>query len=165
MNLLLISGLGFVTKINTKNIYESTRTEHIYYGEDAAKQCAIAHPKQKLYYKAIANLHGKDMNDVFVEYKTPIFVYQYPSRNSWRQHVEFVINPCLKDLEFFKMFDAFTANQMIQQYIMNDLAKQDDPEPLDDKYRVLAHGMDETSFRRDKGGPTRKRKKLKGTAV
>lgn len=74
---------------------------------------------------------------------------------------EFLINPQLNNFLFYKKVDPFTACQEIQMFLQNELAEEKEVGDIPDKYKILSHGMDETSFRRDKGGPTRKRKKLK----
>jgi len=72
-----------------------------------------------------------------------------------RHNGRFILNPCLKDLQF-----PMHGAQVIQT-LMGFLSAQD-PETVEiaDKYRIPAHGFDKTSFRKDKGGPTRKRKKI-----
>lgn len=48
----------------------------------------------------------------------------------------------------------------VYQNIFSFMAPNDvDIKEPDDKVKIVAHDMDSTSFRRDKGGPTRKRKK------
>jgi hypothetical protein len=64
------------------------------------------------------------------------------------------LNPRLKDLNF-----PIHAAQVVQR-LMQFMAPVD-PQPVKtaDKYRVQAHGFNKESFRREPGGPTRKRKK------
>ena len=67
---------------------------------------------------------------------------------------KWILNPCLKEVKFpVDPMVVYTA-------IFNSLQS---PEPklvqVDDKYKALAHGMDSCSFKREPGGPTRKRKK------
>lgn len=63
-------------------------------------------------------------------------------------------NPCLEDLKFH--LHPFEVYQALFQFLAPT-----EPEMVktEDKYKITSHGMDKTSFRRDKGGPTRKRKK------
>lgn len=63
-------------------------------------------------------------------------------------------NPSLVNLKFhLHPFDVYQA-------LFQFLAPTEPPMvKIADEYKVITHGMDETSFRRDKGGPTRKRKK------
>lgn len=66
-----------------------------------------------------------------------------------------VLNPRLKDL-FFPM----NGGEVVQT-IMSFLSSQD-PKIVEvaDSYRITEHGFDSASFRCEKGGPTRKRKRL-----
>lgn len=67
-----------------------------------------------------------------------------------------VINPPLKDYEFFKVMDPYTAFQELSMWVGGTLAWP--PQmmiELDDKYRVLAHGFDKHSFRKS---PTKRGK-------
>lgn len=69
------------------------------------------------------------------------------------------LNPCLEKLGF--PLHAAEAAQCLLQF----LAPRD-PEIVEvgADIRIAAHGFDEMSFRRDKGGPTRKRKKIEHDA-
>lgn len=70
---------------------------------------------------------------------------------------EFCVNPRLKDLKFYKVISPEKAWQELSMY----LSKEEDKRVhTDDKYKILAHGMDKTSFRRDKH-PNKPRKKRK----
>jgi len=66
-----------------------------------------------------------------------------------------VLNPRLQDV-FFPM----NGGEAVQT-IMGFLSAQD-PKTVEiaAPYRIAAHGFDNASFRREKGGPTRKRKRL-----
>jgi hypothetical protein len=58
-------------------------------------------------------------------------------------------NPNLKDLQFYKVVEPFTAFQEISMYLGNQLARQQDPENVPDKYRIEQHGFDpKWSFRK-----------------
>lgn len=61
---------------------------------------------------------------------------------------------CLKDLGFKK--DGYEVFSEIFQFLT---CKDPDIVYSDDETKIKAHSFDDTSFRRDKGGPTRKRKK------
>lgn len=65
-----------------------------------------------------------------------------------------ITNPKLSDLKFY--LDGYTVFSEIFQFLT---CKPPEMVHIDDKFKVLAHGMDNSSFKRDKGGPTRKRKK------
>lgn len=84
--------------------------------------------------------------------ETPVFGVDMSTagmRTTW------IKNPNLKNLKF--PVDPFDVYAKIFTYFQA-------PEPtmvqVEDKYKALAHGMDNMSFKREPGGPTRKRKKL-----
>ena len=60
------------------------------------------------------------------------------------------INPCLKDYQFFKKFDAFSAYQELDMWMSGTLAwPQNMMVEIEDKYRIEQHGFDmEYGFRK-----------------
>lgn len=134
------------------------------YGEELA--AGINNPFDKYYDDGGASGviragHGKEDHTLFLKYDCPLFVYGKLDKKppSWRDTPRGIFANCnLETYGFFKIFDAFTAYQMIAQYISNNLARQEDPPPLSDKLKVQAHGFDKWSFRKDTP-PTRKNKK------
>ena len=71
-------------------------------------------------------------------------------------------NPELGKLGFARFYDSYTAYQMIDQYMSGQLAKQMDPLPMDDKYRIHAAGFDlKTSFRNMAPGEKKARRAAK----
>lgn len=67
--------------------------------------------------------------------------------------------PRLADLQFpLSVHETTMEIHNILQY------KDPDVVEVADKYKILGHGYDQSSFRRDKGGPTRKRKKRGGSS-
>lgn len=106
--------------------------------------------------------HDKEHHDLFFELKAPIFTtvfFDYEGINKYdfgkykRGEVRLVnLNPILKDLKFFKIFDSFKAFQEIQMFISGVLGVGDkQPEPQSDIEKVVAHGFDKKfSFRKDK---------------
>lgn len=92
-------------------------------------------------------LETMDYSDLFFKYKTPCFVIKI------LRDQKPILNPLLKDYEFFKVKDAFTAFQEIQQFISGVIGiDSNEPIVTDDKYKILAAGFDlKTSFRKDAG--------------
>lgn len=67
------------------------------------------------------------------------------------------INPPLKEYEFFKKYDAFTAFQNLDMWISGTLTfPQNILVEVEDKYKIQAHGFDKLSFRK---APTKHIKK------
>lgn len=108
--------------------------------------------------------NGKIDDKLFIEHNTPIFVMDYGSNlHGFGRGSQFVINPVLKDYEFFRVFDSFRTFQEISLYIGNVLTKPDEPKQLDDKYRLIQHGFDKNSFRQVSPGQ-KKEKRLANKA-
>ena len=61
----------------------------------------------------------------------------------------FTINLPLKEVDFYRKFDAWQAYQELSMYIGGVLAPESKPMiKTDDKYKVIGHGFDEMSFRK-----------------
>lgn len=59
------------------------------------------------------------------------------------------INPQLASVEFFKHMTPWTVYQELDMYLGGVIAAPERPsEPLEDKYRIAAHGFDKASFRK-----------------
>ena len=113
-------------------------------------------------YRAVINrireIEALDYSSVFFASKIPCFIIKI---EGGKGNFYPVINPILADYSFYKVKDAFTAFQEIQQYISGVLGT-DGNEPIvtDDKYKILAQGFDlKTSFRKDKEIKPRVKKK------
>ena len=67
-----------------------------------------------------------------------------------------LVNPRLAAIEFWRRFDAFTAFQMLERFLANDLAPTDArmDRPIPDRLKAQSHGFDKMSFRKE---PSRKR--------
>ena len=104
-------------------------------------------------YKTVVN---KDLTQVFRDFNTPVFVYDQnydkkQIKGYYSSDTKFIINPVLKDYEFYKIFDSFQAFQEIQMYIGGVLGNHEkDIITIDDKYKIEYHGFDKWSFRKEK---------------
>jgi hypothetical protein len=91
--------------------------------------------------------------DTFRKFNTPIFVYRFGDGYSRTpcayQESFFVVNPCLKQYDFYRIFDSFTCFQEIQMYISGVLGNREkDIIEVADKYKIAQHGFDKWSFRK-----------------
>lgn len=69
-----------------------------------------------------------------------------------------VYNECLRNYQFYKVFDPFSAYEAISAFL-NNIARPMKPIPkIDDKLLAEAHGFDKWSFRKE---PGKKRKRCK----
>jgi hypothetical protein len=101
------------------------------------------------------SLDEKPFLDLFEKHRCPIFVL----KNIERMSVTVELNPCLKDMQFYRYHDAHTAYQEISQYLGNELAVQKDPNvPVgNDVTLASSKGFDKWSFRKESN-----KKKKKG---
>jgi hypothetical protein len=109
------------------------------------------------YYKKLFDTIQNQINtrtvEPFIELDCPIFLLRKNNTNAF-----IVKNPCLRNFGFEKVKDPYTAYQEISMFIGNELAKQVDPQPLSDKDRLIAHGMDPVWSFRNPDKPKRKQK-------
>ena len=108
----------------------------------------------------VAKLEAYDATKWFREFHTPIFALTSPPVDDtywWRQEFGFknddsklYINPRLKDYQFAKVFDPYTAFQEVQMYVSGVLGVNKDGTeiPATEKQKVAQHGMNKWSFRR-----------------
>ena len=89
-----------------------------------------------------------DSTHLHRELNTPIFIYDI--RPTARRDY-FIVNPILKDYQFYKVFDTFTAFQEIQMYISGVLGVGENPMiEISDKDKITQHGFDyKWSFRKE----------------
>jgi hypothetical protein len=94
--------------------------------------------------------------ELFRMFRSPVFVYDDDYGRSYigscisNTH-KFLVNPLLKDYEFYKVFDAFQAFQEIQMFISGVLgAGEKEIIEVADKYKITQHGFDfKWSFRKE----------------
>ena len=97
--------------------------------------------KAKEFYSFTNSVH----DEIFAEINAPIFTLK--TKNG-RDHI-ISTNPNLKELQFYKIVDSFTAFQEIAMYLSNQLVRRDKPDEIADKYKISQHGFDPTySFRK-----------------
>jgi hypothetical protein len=99
-----------------------------------------------------------DPIDIFRELNAPVFVHLhnlfFPERQ-YRYSPRFYVNPVLKEFEFYKRFDAFTAFQEISMFIGGVLGSgEKEIIEVADEHKIAQHGFDKWSFRRE---PSKKR--------
>ena len=97
--------------------------------------------------------------DVFRDKRVPAFVYFLKSGKFTPHLTNCVLNPCLKDLEFYRIFDSFRAFQEISMYISGVLGVGEPKtvEISNDDMRDKK-GFDDKSFKQTSPGKKRKRR-------
>ena len=66
----------------------------------------------------------------------------------WKTQAKIVYNACLKDLEFFRLFDTYTAFQEISMFLGGLAVPLKEIPHVPDKIMVGAKGFDQWSFRK-----------------
>ena len=88
-------------------------------------------------------------NNLFFKYKTPCFVI-IPSK--WQKlEDKFIISPTLKNYQFTKVFDPYTAFQEIEMFLGGVLGENKEPSTIDDKSMLYKKGFNNMSFKTYKG--------------
>ncbi|MFW6025771.1 MAG: hypothetical protein ACOCRX_05450 [Candidatus Woesearchaeota archaeon] len=116
--------------------------------------------KKSLYDKVIDyfkdNYHDYSNNEILMslhlEYETPIIA---KFENKYFQSEKVIINPILKDFDFYRAVDPFTAFQEISNFMGNYIGKKgNETVEIDDNIRAELHGFNKESFRK----PPKKKK-------
>lgn len=99
-------------------------------------------------YQKFRDFDTNKLKDLFHKFQTPLFVvtnvytYRAPDKTT------ITLGPCLKDLEFQKIKDAYTAYQDIFQFVAGTLNKPENKMvKISDKDKIHKHGFDKWSFR------------------
>lgn len=83
---------------------------------------------------------------------TPIWVVQTRRVYRWDKKDDVIVyNPILKNFQFQRRIDPFTAYQEIQMYLTNIAVPQKPMPVIPDEDKVATHGFDKYSFRKEKG--------------
>jgi len=83
------------------------------------------------------------------QYKTGIPIILYGVSNEIFEGISVIYNPVLKDIEFYKVFNATSAFQELSMFISGVLGGQSPKMvELSDKYKIAKRGFNELSFRK-----------------
>lgn len=95
------------------------------------------------------NLLKQRFDDWFHYFKTPIFAIELESNcekesiSLRNEECHVILNPLLKDFEFYKVKDAFSCFQSIQQYLSGVLTNTEiNTSSMTDKEKINARGFD-----------------------
>jgi hypothetical protein len=81
---------------------------------------------------------------LFAKHNTPCFMVVYGQDDP-----KIVVNPILKDLDFFKVKDPYTAHQEVYQFVTGNLNQPENSMvKISDKDKISKHGFDKWSFRK-----------------
>lgn len=99
-------------------------------------------------------VEGKSGYDIFTHFKVPVFTFgiygmnleQYISNTNYKV----VLNPSLKNIQFFKVMDPVTVFQEIYMFLSGVLAGNNPEIPkVSDDDLITAKGFDKWSFRKE----------------
>lgn len=96
----------------------------------------------------LAEKFGTKIGPLLTEHRAPILVVT--EKGPW-------LNGCLKDVEFFRIMDPFTAYQEIRMYLGGMAAPEKTIPHVSDEDMLLAKGFDKWSFKKPPGGKKRKK--------
>lgn len=145
----------FVTYL--ENQYSGTK--FFEYSPDFAKDFDFGRRNYKNSFMDFKNwfLKNTKTDDSYnIKYKTPIVLFQNyygTSKCGWGGKT--ILNPLLKDIQFYKVMDPFTTFQNIEMFIGSMLCTERQPKPdnVEDKYKIEQKGFDKKfSFRKPKQG-------------
>lgn len=93
---------------------------------------------------------------LFEQFESPIFMANTNNGSITQAEYPVEINPCLRDIEFYRLIDPYTAFQELSMYL-GSLAQPEKPIPaVSDKDMLVAKGFNKYSFRKD---PSTKRRR------
>jgi hypothetical protein len=102
-------------------------------------------------FRRVRKVSYKHKEHIFQDYQVPVFVIKELARNPLtRRYNEIIeLNTCLKDLEFYRVVDSYTAFQEIAMFISNQARPENPTVGIGDEDMVKAKGFDKYSFRKD----------------
>lgn len=104
--------------------------------------------------EAFDKYNGNTETDFNIKYKTPVIVL-----TSTRNNLKAIANPILREYDFVRLFDPYTAFQEISMYIGGVMGNNEPPMlEVDEKTKISQHGYDKWSFRQMPGDKKRKKK-------
>ncbi len=91
--------------------------------------------------------------EMFLNKRCPVFIGTAEERYAWgrdrgRSRGKIVYDACLKDLEFFRLFDTYTAFQEIAVFLGGMAVPLKEIPHVPDKIMVGVKGFDQWSFRK-----------------
>jgi hypothetical protein len=152
----------YVVEQSAFEIYPSSK--RIFYNYDDFKLFMLANGLGSKYdfstsrwwpgsYQKFDEQDTKPLVSLFHEHNTPLFLISSEDRDGKKQKL--TLSPILKELEFQKQKDPYTAYQDIFSYVAGHLTRQENTMvKISDKDKIHKHGFDKWSFRKM---PTKKK--------
>lgn len=150
----LYPGWKFYKEIkNRKNFWDTEVSTMITYDSDFAREHFIESFWGNKFDDNLKYVKNYDPIEIFRLFDAPSFLfdadYKRTSSNMNEKTHKFLINPILKDYEFYTLFDSFQAFQEISMFLSGVLgSRENDIIQVEDKYKIAQHGFDKWSFRK-----------------
>ena len=137
---------AFYTYPKIDKFYKSVLTRHqyrYYHNKRAGYYQRKTYAECDQIYFRVQGFHIPEYEDFFNQLKTSVFMIKFWNKNRNNNNFELVINPCLKLLNFQKIYDAYTACQEIEMYQFGVIGNvEKDTIDIDDKYLIEQKGFD-----------------------
>lgn len=140
---------------DTNHLHDVEKYDIIYGYENAKEHLKGSWSWSKLHNEnKIKYILNYDPINIFRKINAPIFVFSTNGTGIVRYYDDrdkpFIINPILKEYEFYKVIDAFTAFTELQMFISGVLGTgEKEIIEVADKYKIMQHGFDyKWSFRK-----------------
>ena len=99
-------------------------------------------------YQEFRDYDTSKMSELFHKFQTPLFLLNHEYHYRKPDKTTLTLSPCLKDLEFQRIKDPYTAYQDIFQFVAGTLNKPENKMvKISDKDKIAKHGFDKWSFR------------------
>lgn len=165
------SFLGYCGMIYRVMIVETefpnhARTRHVFFDFEEFKQFMLNNKLSNEYdfresrwwpsrFQRFKEMDTSRMLELFHEFQTPLFLLTNVYRYRGPDETTLTLGPCLKDIEFQRVKDPYTAYQEIFQFVAGVLNHPENKMvKISDKDKIHKHGFDKWSFRKM---PTKKR--------
>lgn len=109
------------------------------------KEIKVLLGKIDKFFRKYGNQKKSNFNDLHFELDCPVVCV-----NSNMRHASIVTNPSLKDMEFYRVTDPFTAFQELSMYISGVMGgRSPRMVEISNDDRIAKHGFDKWSFRKE----------------
>jgi hypothetical protein len=133
-------------------IYKASTRHKVDEAIDNLRSCGGARRVDKYDARIIDQYYGVEVEDeVFRYFDSPVILVWGSKFKSSKDYMKIYgeVNPILRQFEFIKVFDPYSAFQEISMYLGTNLVKQIDPAVNhSDELKAEIHGFDEWSFRK-----------------
>jgi len=138
-----------------KNVMTEVLKVDIIYGYENVKEYVKGNWWKHNIEDDIEYVKHYDPINIFREINAPVFVYDNDAVIIYGEYGRrlnsgiFIINPILKDYEFYKVLDTFQTFQELSMFLGGVLGRgEKEMIEIEDKYKIKKHGFDKWSFRR-----------------